>query len=223
MKNINRYIDHTLLHPTASPTEIKRVCAEAIQNNFYAVCVAGCYVALAKSALDKTAVQIAAVVGFPLGNASIETKVAEAKYAIADGADEIDVVFAVGKFLAGDYDYISQELTALRAASKGKILKVIIEVCYLDAHQIKKATELVLEANADFVKTSTGFGTGGATKEAVSIMKSVGGTKLAVKASGGIRDMETAQQYIQLGATRIGTSSGLAILSASLDQNSSSY
>lgn len=221
MKPIQHYIDHTLLHPTASPEAIKTLCDEAMTHQFYAVCVPGCYVDIAVKALANTSVKVATVVGFPLGNASIESKVAELKSYTSQGADEIDVVFNIGRFLAGDVQYVQQELSQLRAACSG-VLKIIIEVCYLSISQIREATQLVLDSGADFVKTSTGFGTGGATVEAVKQMCAIAGNKLAVKASGGIRDRATAQQYIALGVSRIGTSSGVHILT-NTSQAPSSY
>jgi deoxyribose-phosphate aldolase len=151
-------------------------------------------------------------VGFPLGANTRETKVFEAKDCIENGADEIDMVINIGALKNGEFDKIYKEIKSIREACKGKILKVIIETCYISDEEKKKACELSLKAKADFVKTSTGFGTGGATFEDVKLMKKVIGDKAQIKASGGIRDYETAMKYIELGATRLGVSSGIAIV-----------
>lgn len=212
MKKLNKYIDHTQLKAFATPDEIKELCEEAINHDFYAVCVNGCYVSLAKEELKNSSVKIASVVGFPLGAMSTASKVAEAKEAVKDGADEIDMVINIGWLKAGELDKVEQDIAAVKKAIGDKVLKVIIETCYLTAKEKKTACELSLNAQADFVKTSTGFGTGGATIEDVKLMRQVVGDKLQVKASGGIRNTKTAKEYIEAGTDRIGTSSGIAIV-----------
>ncbi|WP_156298921.1 deoxyribose-phosphate aldolase [Streptobacillus canis] len=212
MLNIAKYIDHTVLKATTKPCEIKKLCDEAKEYGFYSVCVNGCYVKEAKQHLEGSDVKVAAVVGFPLGAMTTEAKVFEAKEAIANGANEIDMVINVGKLLAGDSKYVEDEIRAIKEAIGSNVLKVIIETCYLNDDQKMLACELSLNANADFVKTSTGFGTAGATFEDVILMKKMVGDKAEVKASGGVKSFETAEKYIEIGATRLGTSSGVEIL-----------
>ena len=199
---LNKYIDHTILKATASSADVQKLCEEAIEHEFYSVCVNGCYVADAKHLLQGTDVKVAAVVGFPLGAMTTASKVFEAKEAIENGASEIDMVI----------DYVENEIRLIKEAIGNNVLKVIIETCYLTDEEKVKACELSLVAKADFVKTSTGFGTGGATYEDVKLMKSVVGDNAKVKASGGVRDKETAQKYVDLGAERLGTSSGIEIV-----------
>ena len=209
---INKYIDHTLLKATATQSEIINLCNEAKKYNFYAVCVNGCYVELAASELKNTDVKVAAVIGFPLGAMTTEAKVFEAKDCIKKGASEIDMVINIGKLMEGDFEYVEKEIALIKNAIGNNILKVIFENCYLTKEQIKLASELAVNAGADFVKTSTGFGTGGATFEDVAIMDSVVDGKAQIKAAGGIRDIETALQYIEKGVTRLGTSSGVSLV-----------
>ncbi|MAP80798.1 MAG: deoxyribose-phosphate aldolase [Aequorivita sp.] len=213
--NLSAYIDHTLLKPTATPEDIIKLCKEAKNYNFYAVCVNSCYTILAADELRKSDVKIATVVGFPLGAANTETKICEARQAIADGSHEIDLVLNIGFLKTGLFDIVQYEIAAIKEAIDDKILKVIIETCYLTDAEIKKASQLCKAAKADYIKTSTGFGPGGATEEAVKIMLNEAGSSLKVKASGGIRDTATAQKYIDLGVSRIGTSSGVNIVNAS--------
>lgn len=212
---LNQFIDHTLLKPTATPEEIINLCKEAKEYNFYAVCVNTCYVSLAKKELKNSKIKIAAVVGFPLGANSSEIKIYEAKQAVKDGADEIDMVLNIGFLKAGLYNQVQDEITAVKNTIGERNLKVILEICYLTDEEIRKACQLCLNAKADFVKTSTGFGTGGATEEAVKIMQAEVGAELKIKASGGIRDLNSARKYIQMGVSRIGTSSGIEIVSYS--------
>ena len=209
---LNKYIDHTILKATASSADVQKLCEEAIEHEFYSVCVNGCYVADAKHLLQGTDVKVAAVVGFPLGAMTTASKVFEAKEAIENGASEIDMVINVAKLKDGEFDYVENEIRLIKEAIGDNILKVIIETCYLTDEEKVKACELSLVAKADFVKTSTGFGTGGATYEDVKLMKSVVGDNAKVKASGGVRDKETAQKYVDLGAERLGTSSGIEIV-----------
>lgn len=209
---LNKYIDHTILKATASSSDVQKLCEEAIEHKFYSVCVNGCYVADAKQLLQGTDVKIAAVVGFPLGAMTTAAKVFEAKEAVENGASEIDMVINVAKLKDGEFEYVENEIRQIKEAIGENVLKVIIETCYLTDEEKVKACELSLVAKADFVKTSTGFGTGGATYEDVKLMKSVVGDNAKVKASGGVRDKETAQKYVNLGAERLGTSSGIEIV-----------
>ena len=209
---LNKYIDHTILKATASGTDVQKLCEEAIEHEFYSVCVNGCYVVDAKHLLQGTDVKVAAVVGFPLGAMTTAAKVFEAKEAVENGASEIDMVINVAKLKDGEFEYVENEIRQIKEAIGDNVLKVIIETCYLTDEEKVKACELSLVAKADFVKTSTGFGTGGATYEDVKLMKSVVGDNAKVKASGGVRDKETAQKYIDLGAERLGTSSGIDIV-----------
>ncbi len=210
---IQDYIDHTILKPTATISDIEKLCKEAIDHKFYAVCVNGCYTKLAKKQLQDSKVKLAVVIGFPLGTMSTESKVFEAQDCITNGADEVDMVINVGWLKSCKFNLIQREISSIKKAIGAKVLKVIIETCYLSKEEKIKACELVLEAGADFVKTSTGFGTGGATLEDVKLMKEVVGNKAKIKASGGIKDRATALKYIALGVSRIGTSSGIAIAS----------
>ncbi len=210
--NVGKYIDHTLLKATAKPEDIVVLCDEAKTYNFYAVCVNGCYVKLAKEQLANTDVKVASVIGFPLGMMSIESKVMESVNCIKDGADEIDMVINVGQLNAKNFDYIEEEISEIKKAIGDKVLKVIIETCYLTDEEKQKVCEIALKANVDFVKTSTGFGTGGATYDDVKLMYNVVKGNAQVKASGGVRDLETALKHIELGATRLGTSSGVKIV-----------
>ena len=209
---LNKYIDHTILKATTSSADVQKLCEEAIEHEFYSVCVNGCYVADAKHLLQGTDVKVAAVVGFPLGAMTTASKVFEAKEAIENGASEIDMVINVAKLKDGEFDYVENEIRLIKEAIGNNVLKVIIETCYLTDEEKVKACELSLVAKADYVKTSTGFGTGGATYEDVKLMKSVVGDNAKVKASGGVRDKETAQKYVDLGAERLGTSSGIEIV-----------
>ena len=209
---LNKYIDHTILKATASSSDVQKLCEEAIEHEFYSVCVNGCYVADAKQLLQGTDVKVAAVVGFPLGAMTTAAKVFEAKEAVENGASEIDMVINVAKLKDGEFEYVENEIRQIKEAIGDNVLKVIIETCYLTDEEKVKACELSLVAKADFVKTSTGFGTGGATYEDVKLMKSVVGDNSKVKASGGVRDKETAQKYVELGAERLGTSSGIDIV-----------
>ena len=209
---LNKYIDHTILKATASSSDVQKLCEEAIEHEFYSVCVNGCYVADAKQLLQGTDVKVAAVVGFPLGAMTTAAKVFEAKEAVENGASEIDMVINVAKLKDGEIDYVENEIRLIKEAIGDNVLKVIIETCYLTDEEKVKACELSLVAKADFVKTSTGFGTGGATYEDVKLMKSVVGDNAKVKASGRVRDKETAQKYVDLGAERLGTSSGIDII-----------
>ena len=212
MYNIAKYIDHTVLKATTTSKEVEKLCLEAKEYGFYSVCVNGCFVKECKELLKDSDVKIAAVVGFPLGAMTKTSKVFEAREAIANGANEIDMVINIGKLIEGDSKYVEDEIREIKEAIGKNILKVIIETCYLNEEQKMLACELSLNANADFVKTSTGFGTAGATFEDVILMKKMVGDNAGVKASGGVKSYETAEKYIELGATRLGTSSGIDII-----------
>ncbi|EDP95716.1 deoxyribose-phosphate aldolase [Kordia algicida OT-1] len=218
--NINRYIDHTLLKPTASELDIKKLCDEAIEHDFYAVCVNSSYVKLAKDFLfPNTSVSVCSVIGFPLGAMSTEAKIAELEQAKLDGAEEFDMVINIGWLKSRKEDLVFKEIKKLKFAAGNMILKVIIETCYLTDEEKIKATEIAVEAGADFVKTSTGFGTGGATFKDIAIMRKAVKGNAKLKASGGIRNYETAKKYIDAGVSRLGTSNGIAIINGTISQN----
>jgi deoxyribose-phosphate aldolase len=210
----NKYIDHTLLSPTATEKDIRKLCAEALKYDFASVCVNGDYVELAHSLLNVpgSTVHVCTVVGFPLGSMDTIAKVDEAKEAIFCGADEIDMVINISWLKDKKYDMIKFELERMRRTCGSKILKVILECCLLTDEEKIKACELCKEASVDFVKTSTGFSTGGATVHDVELMKKVVGDYPHIKASGGIRDKETMLAMIKAGATRIGTSHGVDLI-----------
>lgn len=209
MKKLNSYIDHTNLKPEAQIDEIKTLVDEATANDFYSVCVNSTYVKDIK-AYNKD-VRIAAVVGFPLGAMATRAKAYEAKCAVEDGASEIDMVIPIGRLKDKDYDYVLEDIKACKEAIGDNILKVIIETCLLTDEEKIKACELAEEAGADFVKTSTGFSTGGANAFDVKLMKETVGDRLEVKASGGIHTRKEAIDMIEAGASRIGASKSIEI------------
>jgi deoxyribose-phosphate aldolase len=213
MKSINLYIDHTLLKPSATKEDIIQLCNEAKQYNFYSVCINSCYVTLAKKQLQGSDVKVCSVIGFPLGAMSTEAKVFETKQALKDGADEIDMVMNIGFLKSKDFDAVWKDIEAVKYEMPNNVLKVILETCYLEELEIIKASELAIQSGADFIKTSTGFGSGGATKHDVKLMKKVAESyNTKIKASGGIRDYKTALEFINLGVERLGVSSGIAIM-----------
>lgn len=214
---INKYIDHTLLKAFATSDDIRKICDEAKKYDFKSVCVNPANVALAKTLLEGTDVLVCTVIGFPLGANTKEVKALEAMDAVHNGADEIDMVINIGKAKEHDYEYIENEIKLVVAASAGKTTKVIIETCYLTDEEKVNCCLAAKQANATFVKTSTGFGTGGATPEDVKLMRETVGTEMGVKASGGVRNLEDLEKMVENGATRIGASSGVAIM-----ENSSS-
>ena len=209
---LNKMIDHTILKADAKREDVVRYCEEAKKYDFMSVCVNSCNVKIVKKALDGSDVKVCCVVGFPLGAMATEAKAFEAKYCVDNGADEIDMVINIGALKDENYDYVKKDIEEVVKASSGKVVKVIIETCLLSDEEKKKACELAKEAKADFVKTSTGFSTGGATVEDVKLMKSVVGDELKVKASGGVRTKEDAMKMIEAGADRIGASSGINIV-----------
>ena len=204
--NLAKYIDYTLLKATATPADIEKLCQEARQYGFFSVCVNSRYVPLAAQLLKGTDVKVCTVVGFPLGAMSTQGKLYETSTALAEGADEIDMVINLGLFLSGRTAKVLDEIALLKQKTADKVLKVIIETCYLNDDQKRLASQICVDAGADFVKTSTGFGTGGATLADVQLIKEVVGDRAKIKASGGIRNRETALQYIDLGVSRIGAS-----------------
>lgn len=206
------YIDHTLLKPTATIAEIKNLCADAIKYELYAVCMHGCHIALAKNELNGSPVKLAAVVGFPLGAMTTEAKVFEAKECISNGADEIDMVINIGYLKSGLGEFVENDIKKVKKAIGNTVLKVIIETCFLTDKEKETACKIVMDSGAEFVKTSTGFGKGGATYEDVMLIKKIIGDKVKIKASGGIKNKESALKYIDLGVSRIGTSSGPSLL-----------
>lgn len=207
-----RYIDHTLLKPDATAAQIEKLCAEARTHGFHSVCVNGDRVELARCHLEDSPVQVAAVVGFPLGAMSADAKRYETEAAVDDGAQEIDVVINIGRLKDGDDARVLRELRDIVEAADERPVKVILETCLLTHEEKVRACQLVLESGARFVKTSTGFGPGGATVADVELLRATVGPRFGVKAAGGIRDTATALAMIAAGATRLGTSSGVAIV-----------
>ncbi|MCR4428608.1 MAG: deoxyribose-phosphate aldolase [Caldiserica bacterium] len=211
-QELAKFIDHTLLKATASEDEISKLCKEAKEFKFAAVCVNPSYVKFCSDLLKGTEVKVATVIGFPLGANTAQVKAFEAKKAVEDGAEEVDMVINIGALKSGDLNLVLGDIKGVVQAAKPAITKVIIETCYLTEEEKKIASGLVKEAGAHFVKTSTGFGTGGATVEDVKLIRSVVGNDLKIKASGGIRSFEDARKMIEAGADRLGTSSGVKIM-----------
>jgi deoxyribose-phosphate aldolase len=206
------YIDHTLLNPAATAQDIEKLCAEAEKFQFFSVCVNGSWVPHASRVLSRTGIKVASVVGFPLGASCSDVKCFETESAIRDGAREIDVVISIGRLWQGDDRYVVEDLTKVVKAAGESPVKVIIECCLLSDEKKIRACRLAVDSGARFVKTSTGFSTGGATIADVKLMRETVGPNIGVKASGGIRDAKTAIAMIEAGATRLGTSSGVTIL-----------
>lgn len=216
---VNKLIDHTLLKAFATEDDIKKLCDEAIEYDFKSVCVNPCNVALAHELLKNSDVLTCTVIGFPLGANTMGIKALETMDAIKNGADEIDMVINVGKAKEHDYKYVEDEIKTVVAASAGKTVKVIIETCYLNDIEKEEVCKCALRAGATFVKTSTGFGTGGATVEDIKLMRETVGPDMGVKASGGVKNYAQVKALVEVGATRIGASSGVAIMKeASLDE-----
>jgi deoxyribose-phosphate aldolase len=211
-KDLARYIDHTLLKPEATAGDIEKLCNEAREHSFYAVCVNGSRVVQARHLLEGSEVKVIGVVGFPLGAADPDTKRFETETAIDNGAQEIDVVINIGRLKEGDNQHVLRDLRDVAEAAEERPVKVILETCLLTREEKIRAGQLVLDSGAHFVKTSTGFSTGGATLEDVRLFREVVGPKFGVKAAGGIRDTLTAVAMIEAGATRLGTSSGVLIV-----------
>jgi deoxyribose-phosphate aldolase len=205
-------IDHTILGAEVTKEAVKEKCREAKEYNFASVCANPDQVALMTEELADSPVKVCTVIGFPLGVNATATKIAEAELAAAEGADELDMVIKVGALKEGDYELVKNDIKAVVEAAGDKVVKVIIETCYLTDQQKVKACELAKAAGADFVKTSTGFGSGGATVEDIALMRKTVGEKMGVKASGGIHSLAEAEAMIEAGATRIGASSGVQII-----------
>jgi len=212
MKNLASYIDHTMLAQNATKEMIKKLCDEAKEYNFCSVCVNSSYVKDAREFLSKSDVKVCSVVGFPIGAMSTKAKAYEAKVAIDDGADEIDMVINVGWLKSKQFDKVKEDIALLSSTCKDIVLKVILETALLDEEEIRVVCEMSKEIGVDFVKTSTGFSSRGASIEDILIMKNAVGDSVEIKASGGIRDYKKAVQMIDAGATRLGVSAGIAIV-----------
>lgn len=221
-QELARYIDHTILKADASAKDIEKLCAEAREHGFASVCVNGSRVIQAVHLLEETSVKVASVVGFPLGATDADTKRFETEAAIDNGAQEIDLVLNIGRLKDGDDAFVLRELRDVVEAADERPVKVIIEACLLTQEEKVRACHLILESGAHFVKTSTGFSTGGATLDDVRLLRETVGPKLGVKAAGGIRDTATALAMIEAGATRLGTSGGVAIVKG-IAQSASGY
>lgn len=215
----NKLFDHTILKADATKEAVLKICAEAKEHDYMSVCVNTYYTAFVANELKGTNVKVCTVVGFPLGQMSTKAKALETACAVEDGADEIDMVLNVAAMKDGDYETVLEDIKAVKKACNGALLKVILETCLLTKEEIVKACELSVEAGADFVKTSTGFSTGGATTEDIALMRKTVGPHVGVKASGGIRDAKTAIAMVEAGANRIGASATVAIM-AGAESNS---
>ena len=209
---LNKTIDHTILNPDATKDEVIKVIDEAKAYDFASVCLEPCWVTLAAERLADSEVKVCTVIGFPLGANTKTVKAFEAKEAVENGAGEVDMVLNVGALKSGEYDMVLEDMKAVREAAKDAVVKVILETCLLTDEEKKKACALAKEAGMDFVKTSTGFSTAGATTDDVKLMREAVGDAMGVKASGGIRDRETAEAMIAAGASRIGASKSIAIV-----------
>ena len=209
---LNKYIDHTLLKPEATKEQITKLCQEARQYDFASVCVNTCYVPLAKQLLAGSDVKVCCVVGFPLGAMNTVSKAFEAKTAVENGAQEVDMVINIGALKDKDYDYVTKDIAAVVEASKPAIVKVIIEACLLTDEEKVEACKCSMNAKAEFVKTSTGFSTHGATPKDVALMKKTVGNVCKVKAAGGVRSYNDAMKMIEAGADRLGCSAGIKVM-----------
>jgi deoxyribose-phosphate aldolase len=210
---LNKYIDHTLLKPETTADMIDKLCAEAKQYDFASVCVNPVWVKRSAELLKGTDVKVCTVIGFPLGANTPAVKAAETRDAIANGATEVDMVINVGALKSGDLELVKQDIAAVVEAAGGVLVKVILETGLLTEEEKVTACKLSVEAGADYVKTSTGFGPGGATVEDIALMRKTVGPNIGVKASGGVRDRASALAMIEAGASRIGASAGIAIVS----------
>lgn len=223
LRDYAKFIDHTKLSADATKESIVKLCNDAKQYNFFSVCINPSYIELAKQELLSTNVKICTVIGFPLGQNTIESKVFETMDAIKKGADEIDMVINIAKLKENDINYCLKEINAIKKACDGKILKVIVETCLLSLEEKERACHIVLKSNADFIKTSTGFSTGGATFEDIELFNSIIKGKKLIKAAGGIKTSLDLVKMIELGANRIGTSRGVQLMDDnSNNQNNSS-
>ncbi|WP_038047013.1 deoxyribose-phosphate aldolase [Thermus caliditerrae] len=206
------HIDHTLLKPTATPEEVLKVAEEALEHGFFGLCIPPSYVGLVREKYPHAPFRLVTVVGFPLGYQETEAKALEAALAYARGADEVDMVIHLGRALAGDLAYVEAEVRAVRQAVPRAVLKVILETGYFSPEALENLAEAAIRGGADFLKTSTGFGPRGASLEDVELLLRVARGRAQVKAAGGIRDRKAALQLLQAGATRLGTSSGVALV-----------
>ncbi|MEK4555050.1 MULTISPECIES: deoxyribose-phosphate aldolase [Jeotgalicoccus] len=218
--NAAKYIDHTLLKPEVTDKEISVLCDEAHEHGFFSVCIQPSWVKTAAEKLAESEVKVCTVIGFPHGATTSEVKAFETKDAISNGADEVDMVINIGQLKAGNLDYVKEDIkSVVDAANKEALVKVIIESSLLTEDEVVTASRLAQEAGADFVKTSTGFNGGGASVEAVALMRLTVGEDMGVKASGGVRSYEDAKKMIEVGATRIGASSGIAIVNGEVSES----
>lgn len=220
---INKLIDHTLLKAFATKADIEKLCREAVQYDFQSVCVNPVHVSYAKSLLQGSSVLVCTVIGFPLGANTIETKMVETADAVKNGADEIDMVINIGKAKEREYKYIEEEIKAVVSAAQGRTVKVILETCYLSEDEKIACCLAAKRAGAQFVKTSTGFGTGGAIITDVLTMRQTVGPNMGVKASGGVKTRADVDAFVKAGATRIGTSNGVQIMTDSTSNNTDAY
>ncbi len=209
---MNQYIDHTLLKADSTKNQIKALCEEAIEYDFASVCIHPHYVKSASDFLNQSSVKVCTVIGFPLGANTTDTKIFEAQNAVKNGADEIDMVINIGWLKDKAYNKLENEISSIKSSIGQHVLKVIIEISLLTNDEIVEISKIVSKAGADFIKTSTGFGAHGATQDAVQLMKNNISKNIQIKASGGIRDFKTAKAYIDLGVSRLGTSSGVDII-----------
>ncbi len=210
--SLNRFIDHSNLKPYATFEDIEILCKEAMHYKFFAVCVNPFYVKYAKTMLSHTGIKICSVVGFPLGANTPKTKLVEASTAVNDGADELDIVWNIGAFKSGDYDYVENELKTIVSYTEDVVHKIIVETAYLTEEEKKIAIEIVISSGAEFIKTSTGFAPSGAKIEDIKLWRKIAGDRIKIKAAGGIRNYQTAAEMIKAGADRIGTSHGVEIV-----------
>ncbi|HXW68862.1 MAG TPA: deoxyribose-phosphate aldolase [Dissulfurispiraceae bacterium] len=211
-----RYIDQTLLNPYAAEADIIKLCKQSIRYNFYSVCVHPYYVPLCKAILSGYDIKVTTVIGFPLGMSMKNSKVYEAMQAVLYGAQELDVVISIGAVKSGNLDFVGEEISEILSATRPVLLKAIIETCYLDEKEKRAVTERAVSSGAAFIKTSTGFGTKGATVKDVKLIKNIINDRAEVKAAGGIRTLHQVLRFIQAGATRIGTNAGVEIMQEAL-------
>ena len=221
MNKVAKMIDHTVLKATSTKEEVVSICKEAKEYGFFSVCINPTHIELAKKELENSDVKVCTVIGFPLGASTKEVKAFETKDAISKGADEVDMVINIGALKDKNYDLVYEDIKAVvEASNKQALVKVIIETCYLTDDEKVKACELAVKAGTDFVNTSTGFGTGGSTPEDIKLMRETVGPNIGVKASGGVRTDKDAKTVIDAGASRIGASASISIVTGSNDSNS---
>ena len=210
--NISRIIDHTLLVPDAREEDMIKLCKEAMQYGFYSVCVYPAFIKRAREVLYGSQVKVSSVIGFPSGATLPEVKIYESIEAVLNGAEELDIVLHIGALKTGDWQLVAKELEGIIAATPDAVHKIIIETCYLDDEEKKRVCELVIKSGAEYIKTSTGFGSAGAEVKDVTLLKSIAGEEIGIKAAGGIKRLKDVVAFLDAGATRIGTSSGVEIM-----------